>query len=181
MTPELIDYFFNKKTRIFASLDSQEVQLLHTLYDLPEYQYCLPPLPEGVPIPSEPDRTHRRFPVRCPARLRVNRLGVSNGIALTVYECSEKIFCAHAERPLAVGLSGEADVNLGETECCTLPVEIVRLSKHSNRVVMLRIQDTCGEQGKLWLKFVHALSNAPTAADLEEATRFCEEVIPAQS
>jgi hypothetical protein len=180
MTPELIDYFFNEKTKIFASLDSREVQLLHTLYDLPEYQYCLPSLPEGVPIPSEPDRTHRRFPVRCPARLRVNRLGVSNGIALTVYECSEKIFCAHAERPLAVGLSGEADVNLGETECCTLPVEIVRLSKHSNRVVMLRIQDTGGEQGKLWLKFVHALSNAPTAADLEEATRFCEEVIPAQ-
>ncbi|MDR2260650.1 MAG: hypothetical protein LBE06_06905 [Azoarcus sp.] len=180
MTPELIDHFFNRRTAIFATLGRQEAQVLHAIYNLPEYKRYLPPLPAGTlrergalrEREREYDRAHRRFPVRCPARLRISRLGISHSVALTVYECAEQVFCAHAERPLAVGLSGEADVDLGEFERCTLPVEVVRLSKHSKRVVMLGLRSLDGDQGKLWLKFVRALSNAPTAADLEEATRF---------
>lgn len=47
MTPELIDYFFNQKTKIFSTLNSEEIRLLHTVYNLPEYQHCLPPMPES--------------------------------------------------------------------------------------------------------------------------------------
>ncbi|MDR2031230.1 MAG: hypothetical protein LBP86_03000 [Azoarcus sp.] len=180
MTPDLIDYFFNRQTSIFATLGRQEAQVLHVIYDLPEYKRHLPPLPKGTlrEREREYDRAHRRFPVRCPARLRISRLGISHSVALTVYECAEQVFCAHAERPLAVGLSGEADVDLGEFERCTLPVEVVRLSQHSKRVVMLGLRSLDGDQGKLWLKFVRALSNAPTAADLEEATRFSSDDAP---
>jgi len=176
MTPEMIDYFFNKRTGLFSTLSGRQVQVLHTIYDLPEFRRCLPLLPANMPQEEERERpTHRRFPVRCPARLYINRVGVRHTVALTVYECSEKIFCAHAETPLSAGLTGEADVDLGEDEHCKLPVEIVRLGKHNNRVIMLRLLNDAGEQGRLWRKFVRALAYAPTGADLEEATRFCGE------
>ncbi|MCL1860178.1 MAG: hypothetical protein FWG52_01410 [Proteobacteria bacterium] len=42
MTPELIDYFFNQKTKIFSALSQEEIRLLHTVYNLPEYLHCLP-------------------------------------------------------------------------------------------------------------------------------------------
>ena len=178
MTPKLLDYFFNQQTKVFSTLETQEIRLLHTIYSLPKYQRCLPPLPESLPREHGRNPTRRRFPVKCPAYLRVlqtdnvpgNR-GDSAAIALAVYECSEKVFCAHADRPLSVGLSGEVDVELGLNgfERCTLPVEVVRLSQHNNRVIMLQIRDNSGEQGKLWLKFVHALGDtAPAAADPEE-------------
>jgi len=79
-------------------------------------------------------------------------------------------------------MNGEAEIDLGENEHCTLPVEIVRLGKHSNRVIMLRLVNDAGEQGRIWRKFVRALAYAPTAADLEEATRFgdAEVVDPTQ-
>jgi hypothetical protein len=178
MTPELLDYFFNKQTRIFSTLKAQEVQLLHTIYNLPEYRRYLPSRAEDLPREHRRERTHRRFPVRCPARLHINRVGVCHTVALTVYECSEKVFCARSERPLSVGLSGEVEVELGEFEKCTLLVQVKCLSRHSNRVVMLSVCETNSEQSGRWLKFVRALSNASIAADLEEATRFCDDVQP---
>ena len=179
MTSDLMDYFFNRRTNIFSTLSREEIRILHTIYDLPEYRRYLPPLPkEAQPVPMQ-DRAHRRFPVRCPARLRIERAGLFHSVASTVYECSEKVFCAHVERPLSVGLGCEAEIDLGESERCVLLVEVLRLSKHSNRMVMFRIRSTANSQGKHWLKFVRALSNAATAADLEEATRFYDESTPA--
>lgn len=181
MTPELIDYFFNQRTKLFRGLSPQWARLLHALYDLPEYGQYLPPLPAVAPRGKESDRSRgRRFPVRCPARLRIDRPGAFRTVALTVYECSETVFCAHSEYLLQVGMGGEAEVDLGEREHCTLPVEIVRLGRHSNRVIMLRVLDTAGEQGRLWLKFVRALNHAATSADLEEATRFCDDISPSE-
>lgn len=176
MTPELLTYFFRDKTDLFSSLTVEEISLLHSLYDLSEYQNCLPPKPQCGESDPMRARTHRRFPVRCPARLVIWRIGVRHSVALTVYECSEKVFCAHAESALPVGVKGEVEINLGEHEQCILPVEIVRLSKHNNRVAMLKVLDTGGIQGRQWTKFVRALACAPTGADLEEATRFSNDV-----
>lgn len=36
MTPDLIDYFFNQRTKLFQGLDPQLARLLRALYDLPE-------------------------------------------------------------------------------------------------------------------------------------------------
>jgi hypothetical protein len=175
MTPKLIDYFFNQKTKKFSTLSPQEIRLLHTVYNSPEYQFCLPQLPEDTPCEPVRDRAYRRYPVKCPAYLQVNvPSGFSDpdSIALAVYECSEKIFCALADKPLSAGLSGQAIVELdaGITgfERCTLPVEVVRLGRHNNRIAMLRIRDTADEQGELWLKFIRALSesNKPVAVNL---------------
>jgi hypothetical protein len=189
MTPELMDYLFNQQTKIFSALGINEMRLLHMIYNLPKYQYCLPLLPESVLNESKQNRAYRRFSVKCPVRLRIadgvpDSCEDSDGIALFVYECSEKVFCAHSDRPLTVGLSGEADVELAGLgmsgfERCTLPVEIVRLGRHSNRVVMLQIRDAGGEQGELWLRFVRALcdANAPIAIDFGESSLFGDRVL----
>ena len=36
MTPDLIDYFFNQRTTVFADLSDRKKALLHLIYDLPE-------------------------------------------------------------------------------------------------------------------------------------------------
>ena len=63
MTPLLIDHFFNWRTTVFASLRPRELLLLHSIYDLPEYKHCLPPIPEDTPRTELRRRTHRRFSV----------------------------------------------------------------------------------------------------------------------
>ncbi|MDR2092543.1 MAG: hypothetical protein LBP58_04410 [Azoarcus sp.] len=175
MTPELIDYFFRQRTNLFGNLNAREIQLLHTLYDLPEYERYLPTLSTATPGEKNGHPHSRRFPVRCPARLRIDVSGVWHTVALVVYECSETVFCAHCERPLQMDMRGKIEMDLGEYERCTLPVEILRLSKHSDRVIMLRVIDTTGEQGRVWLKFVRALNKAAIGADLDDATRFCDD------
>lgn len=45
MTPELLDYFFNIRTRTFANLNEVEKTLLHSIYDCPEYKVVLPAMP----------------------------------------------------------------------------------------------------------------------------------------
>lgn len=42
LTPELLDYFFNRRTRTFANLNELEKALLHSIYDQPEYKVVLP-------------------------------------------------------------------------------------------------------------------------------------------
>jgi hypothetical protein len=42
LTPELLDYFFNRRTRTFANLNEPEKALLHSIYDQPEYKVVLP-------------------------------------------------------------------------------------------------------------------------------------------
>ncbi|MDR2208284.1 MAG: hypothetical protein LBE22_04855 [Azoarcus sp.] len=183
MTPKLIDYFFNEKTKIFSTLDLRQIQLLCTVYRSPEYQHCLPQLPESALQDSVRDRD-RRYPVKCPAYLQISQTGDassgsvdSDDIALAVYECSEKVFYAHADRPLSVGLSGKAVLELGANgfERCTLPVEVVRLGRHSSRAAMLRIRDIPDEQ---WLRFIRALGddNKPLASEIENGFRFSDDI-----
>ncbi|GHT84269.1 hypothetical protein FACS1894154_10200 [Betaproteobacteria bacterium] len=158
MTPELIDYFFNQRTQVFAQLKPREALLLHAIYDQPEYKRYLPPIPEDALRERIKSRVHRRFSVKCPGQLHYSQQGLVRAADITVYECSESMFCARLDRPLPVGVVGEVDVDLGDKERCTLQVEVSRLGKHSNRVAMLSIRK--GGEGRdrdAWLKFVHAL------------------------
>jgi len=58
MTPELLDYFFNIRTRIFATLNAFEKALLHSIYERPEYKVVLPAMPSqttsrvAMPLPA---------------------------------------------------------------------------------------------------------------------------------
>ena len=45
LTPELLDYFFNVRTRTFNNLSAHKKAMLHAIYHQPEYREVLPPLP----------------------------------------------------------------------------------------------------------------------------------------
>jgi hypothetical protein len=47
LTPELLDYFFNVRTNVFAELSDRKKCLMHTIYDLPAYQAVLPAVEEA--------------------------------------------------------------------------------------------------------------------------------------
>ena len=68
MSPALLDHFFNQRTQVFSQLDERRRRLLHAIYPEDSYRDVLPPAPEG---PSEvtPLRRHRRYSLKCPARL----------------------------------------------------------------------------------------------------------------
>lgn len=44
LPPELLDYFFNVRTRVFDNLDEHQTAILHSIYHRPEYGAVLPPL-----------------------------------------------------------------------------------------------------------------------------------------
>jgi hypothetical protein len=164
MTPERVDYFFNQKTKIFSALKSREIRLLHAIYSSSKYRTCLPPLPESKSNLPAQKQGSRRYPVKCPAHLRIKQTNASSElIALNVYECSETVICVQADKPLSIGLAGEIEVELGSAinkfGRCTLPVEIVRLGWHSRRAAMMNILNADAAQKELWLKFIRALTD----------------------
>lgn len=66
MTPQLLDHFFNVRTKTFDNL-SERKPASHSIYDLPEYRAVLPVLSENAD--DIPIRRHERFSVKCPARI----------------------------------------------------------------------------------------------------------------
>ena len=48
LTPDLLDHFFNVRTTCFASLNEHKKELLHSIYDLPDYDQVLPPHVDSV-------------------------------------------------------------------------------------------------------------------------------------
>ncbi len=165
LTPDLLDHFFNQRTRVFENLSERKKILLHSIYDLPEYQRVLPALSE-----SNPDvqvRRHQRFSVKCPARLSiVSPDGKEDKVSLEVVQVSRYGFQARAHVPVPLDVWGEATIQLGRSEV--------------SRIKALASRDTgngfygfrLGEPDLIWRKFVTALYRGSTHGDLEHATRF---------
>lgn len=165
MTPELLDYFFNRRTRVFAATSRRERRLLHKIYDLPGYRHVLPPL-ESKPAGSGDARRHRRFTVTCPADIVYADGSAIDTIGLTIVECSVRAFRARAERPLPLSAWGEVRVDLGRCDTSTLWVRAIRMTRNELTYIV-----EIGKTDESWLKFVNALYKGATNADLEHATR----------
>ena len=167
MTPKLIDYFFNKRTTVFADLSDRKKTLLHLIYDLPEYKKVLPPPPgEGV---ARQVRQHQRFSVKCPAKL-VNKNPLAGGpIQVEVNEVSRYGFRARVAQPIPGEIWLNATVQLGLHEVSRLTVQVVQETEMND-------QHYCGfrigEPDLVWRKFVTALYEGHTHTDLDQATRF---------
>jgi hypothetical protein len=169
MTPQLLDYFFNRRTNVFASLSDREKRMLHAIYDLPGYQSVLPPIPARDKRENGNRRKHRRFSVNCPAQVTLPLNGEGRDFNLKVVECSGNAFRARSEEPLPVDVWGEARIELGHTDHSVLWVRVVReTSTERTYVVELEHPDTA------WRKFVNALRKAATNTDLGAATSFME-------
>ena len=71
MTPDLLDYFFNDCTATFQTLNDRERGLLHSIYNLPEYQPVLPPVLSESSFQNR-HRMHERYSLKCPGGFTVN-------------------------------------------------------------------------------------------------------------
>lgn len=170
MTPELIDYFFNRRTDTFQRLSARERILLHAIYDLPAFLSVLPSLPADIDPTELKRRQHQRFSVICPGEF-VEEVDGKRGeiFPLEVIECSRTGFRARCSRAVPEMAEGTAAIDLGMAEHCRLRVRMMRHG-HDEHVVMFHLIGT----DLSWRKFVRALRMASTYDELGEATRFLE-------
>lgn len=170
MTPELIDYFFNKKTQAFLRTTDRERVLLHGIYDLPDYKAYLPPLPADTHRTELKHRQHQRFSVMCPAVLSVRVGAAAHAHAMKVIECSRTGFRARADRLVPVGSVGTVTIDLGELDHSRMSVRAVRHGTTEANTVLFKIEQADFN----WRKFVNALRMARTHGELGDATQFLE-------
>ncbi len=165
LTPELIDYFFNQRTHVFAELSERKKTLLHLIYDLPAYQKVLPPT---INAPSDiKNRRHQRFSVKCPARLVL--ASNEQPISLEINDVSRYGFHARTSRKVPENIFLNAIIRLGTHETSRLTVQAVQGSDVADKHFCgFRI----GEPDLIWRKFVTALYEGHTHTDLDQATRF---------
>lgn len=125
LTPEMLDYFFNRQTPVFDELDDRRRALLWSIYDQPEFRPVLPLLRENY-VSSATMRRHQRFSMRCPAEVRLAAGRNEQTVVMTVIELSLTGFQARSKLPLSVGAKGDAFVELGTAERSRLQVEVIR-------------------------------------------------------
>lgn len=169
LTPELLDYFFNQRTRVFANLEPRKQALLHYIYDLEAYHPVLPEMPsrgDGVQV-----RLHQRYSVKCPARLSIDGMCDESieEFDVQVIEVSEYGFQAYAKESLPLNVWSSVTVRLGRSETSVLKALAVRdCANGFNGFYGFRV----GEPDLIWRKFVNALQHGRTHEDLEHATIF---------
>ena len=166
LTPELIDYFFNVRTSVFADLSARKKTLLHQIYDLPAYRQVLPPLPD--PEHSVRVRQHRRFSVKCPGRL-IMADDADSAISMEISEVSRYGFRATTRSPVRHDIWLLAAIQVGRQETSLLQVRCVQETELEGHH---RYGFQIGEPDVVWRKFVNALYDGQTHDDLDHATRF---------
>lgn len=167
LTPELIDYFFNVRTDGFAKLGDHEKGLLHSIYDLPDYQAVLPKLPEGAG--GRRYRQCSRYSYKCPGYLKVVGRGQKVTYTMQVVEVSKYGFQAKSSDHLPMYVWADATVKLGKDEISTVKAMAVR--ERVNGVGDVYAFNL-GEPDIVWNTFIGALTGGQTHGDLEEASRF---------
>jgi len=169
MTTDLLNYFFNQRTKVFEQLTNREKMLLHAIYDLPEHQAMLPKMTDP-PKSGKHLRQHQRYSLKCPGNFLVqSEDGRAFAIKLRVVELSVFGFLAHAESELPIRVWGDATVSLGNNEQSTVRAMAVR-GKSSGGKIFYGF--TLAEPDLAWRKFVGVLNTGITHEDLENATRF---------
>ena len=166
MTPELLDYFFNQRTKVFVSLDERDRTLLHSIYDLPEYRPILP-IGFSDSVSSQLMRQHKRYSFKCSGIFNVEVDGLKEVHELTVFECSEFGFLARSKTPLNVMVWGNAVIQLGKSERSRFKAQAVGAKQIAGFYGFKLI-----EPDLAWRKFVSALKSGQTHEDMANATQF---------
>lgn len=168
LTPELLDYFFNVRTDGFARLDDHRKGLLHSIYDLPEYESVLPALPQPAGARKQ-QRQHRRYLFKCPGHVTITGGGQKIRYPLQVTEVSRYGFQAKTMKTLPLDIWSDATIELGRHEISTVKAMAVRANVNG---IEGYFAFSLGEPDLVWNKFVNALTGGKTHGDLEHATRF---------
>jgi GNAT superfamily N-acetyltransferase len=112
MSSSLLDYFFNRRTRVFEQLDERRRHLLHAIYPEDGFRAVLPALTTAGDSPA-PLRRHSRYSLKCPAQLIAHEHGTDR-VDLEVIDASWHGFLARASNPLPERWHGVVCVQLGE-------------------------------------------------------------------
>lgn len=168
MTPDLLDYFFNQRTQTFQNLKEREKGLLHSIYNLPEYQQVLPTVFSASNFPVR-QRMHQRYSLKCPGSFAVTSAEKTEVYELLVVELSDEGFLAHATEPLPINVRGETRVHLGSKEkSITTAIVIHGKRKDSHGIYGFKLI----ESDLPWRKLVGALQSGATREDLDNASQF---------
>ncbi len=162
MTPELLDYFFNQKSDLFASLDDRKKSLLWSIYTMAEYRTVLPLLAQD-PVGPVHVRQHQRYSICCPGVVTFTTAAGPRPYVLNVIEISLSGFQAECKLDLEVGQHGEATIELGENEQTTLRVSAVRKTEADGTVF---VGFKLAEPDRIWRECVAALEVGHTSYDL---------------
>jgi len=168
MTPDLLDYFFNQKTQTFQNMDDRERGLMHSIYDLPEYQHVLPTVFSDSDFQRR-HRSHERYSLKCPGSFSIAMPEKMDTHPIQVVEFSDDGFLANSKTSLPMNVWGEASIRLGSEEKSTVKATVVRGKfKGSYGFYGFRIV----EPDLPWRKLVSVLKAGTTHEDLNDASRF---------
>ena len=171
MTSDLLDHFFNQRTKVFQSLGMREKMLLHSIYNLPEHEKMLPAIDDD-PEAVKHLRQHQRYSLKCPGNFLVHVDGRTEVASLRVVELSNFGFLAHSKASIPTKQWGDATIQLGSNEQSTVRAMAVR-GKDTGGNIFYGF--TLAEPDLAWRKFVSALTSGVTHEDLDNATRFLHE------
>lgn len=168
MTPELLDYFFNRRTSVFEALTVHKKRLLHLIYDLPAYQAVLPNLSQWAEI--EPLRHHHRFTVRCPAEFSCYMVaGQSEDIQLEIVDVSSNGFMARSALAMPLNQWCDITIHLGREVVSHLRAMTLRENTYGDRGYYgFQLREADGA----WNNFVAALSQSTTSRALDAVPGF---------
>lgn len=159
LTPRLLDYFFNRKTDVFAQLDTRQRLLLHSVYSEPAFADVLPSV-DAWTLEQVRLRKHPRFTFRCPATIWAPDTG---SMPLTIVDCSLEGCRAETEAPLPVGTVGNIDVELGPGLHSSMRATVMR-SQHATDATQIGLH--LPHPDSTWKAFVQAMHSSITIADL---------------
>jgi hypothetical protein len=162
LTPAILDYFFNQRSKVFDELDDRRKALLWSIYDQPEFRPVLPMM-SGSATGFHPMRRHQRFSLRCPAELRVRTEGGDRSIVMTVIEISLSGFQAQSKLDIPVGVDGAVWVELGVQDRASLDVTVMR-HHHTDTGEFYGFR--VDEPDEVWRRAVSALETEHVAGDL---------------
>lgn len=168
MTPDLLDYFFNQRTRTFKNLNEREKALLHSIYNRPDYKQVLPNDMSESNLPSR-QRRHQRYSLKCPGIFSIANPDKTDVYAMQVVEFSDDGFLADSKVPLPINVWGEARIRLGSDEKSIIKAMAVR-GKHKGSHGLYGFK--LAEADLSWRKLVGVLKAGTTHEDLDNATRF---------
>ena len=171
MTTDLLDHFFNHRTKVFESLGTREKMLLHSIYNLPEHQKMLPAI-DHAPEGGKHLRLHQRYSLKCPGNFLVHVDGKTEVASLRVVELSNFGFLAHSKVSIPTKQWGDATIQLGNNEQSTVRAMAVRGKDNGGNIFY---GFTLAEPDLAWRKFVGALTSGVTHEDLDNATRFLKD------
>jgi PilZ domain/Acetyltransferase (GNAT) family len=174
MTPALLDYFFNQRTDVLASLDPRRLRLLHSAYHGEAWQQVLPPLPAEAE--AHPLRRHPRFSMKCPATVSHAVGDTRASQRATLIEMSMHGFQARTIRPLQVGTRCTVEVELADGTHSRVDAVLVRnVASGAGHFHGFRVD----APDEAWRRCVLTLLGSQTHADLPVAAPAEARVAPA--